>query len=202
MFPALFELRATARDKGCAFAVLAFKSVEPSSRRSSLDGCGWHQSASSLFSSLSLCWGASSRVHAVCDSDSFCAERSPLCLSPFICACLRFGVVRFSHVCIAWSAHNLRCEWKSPPFSLPTSTRPCPHVTLRASRYNMSRNRHDPHNSTPIKHAYYIHLNTTTLPVHLGTRGNERGGESRRNTCILTYRRLFQLRLLHIHRPS
>ena len=37
-FPALSELRATARDKGYAFAVLAFQSVEPSSRRSSLDG--------------------------------------------------------------------------------------------------------------------------------------------------------------------
>ena len=76
-FPALSELRATARDKGCAFAVLAFKSVEPSSRRSSLDGRGWHQSASSLFSSLSLCWGASSRVLAVCDSGISSSSEQP-----------------------------------------------------------------------------------------------------------------------------
>ena len=61
-------------------------------------------------------------------------------------------------------------------------------VTLQ----NMSRyRRHDPLSSQHTHEKRTLQISpfrlsttTTTLPVHLGTRGNERGGESRRNTCM------------------
>lgn len=66
------------------------------------------------------------------------------------------------------------------------------HVTLQTSTHFF-------HHSTPIKNAlqtspFRLSTTTTTLPVHLGTRGNERGGESRRNTLymyIISQRRKF-----------